>query len=474
MTDLTPPDTVLVVFGGNGDLSRRKLLPALWRLHVEGLLPRDWRIIGNSRSEFSDEQFDAFAADAIDEFCGSRPSGDAWKTFADRLSYVSFEFQPGDTETLRDAVAAVERDLGGDVRRLFYLAVPPPAFPVITEALEEAKLVERARVVYEKPFGLDADSFARLNALTHEVLADEQIYTIDHFLGKETLQNVLALRFANGMFEPVWNRSHIDSVQIDVPETLSIGTRAGFYERTGALRDMIVTHLFQVLAVVAMEPPYAFEATPLLDEKAKIFESMLPLRGEDMVRGQYDGYRETDGVAPDSDTETFVAVRACVDNWRWAGVPFYLRTGKCMADSRQSVTLAFREPPHRLFPDLPRDGMANDHLTLELGGTEGMRISFLAKRPGPTLTLAPASMTFTYDGSFGSEAIGPYERLLHDALLGDRTLFTRADGIARTWELVADVLADPPPLHSYPQGSWGPEAAEALIAPRRWHLPHRT
>ncbi len=471
MNSLTPPDTVVVMFGGNGDLSRRKLIPALWRLHTEGLLPGNWRIIGNSRSEFSDAEFDAFAADAIAEFCSGPPTGEAWDVFAERLTYVSHEFQPGDTEALRGAVEAAARDLGGEPRRLVSLAVPPPAFPVITEGLDEAKLLERARVVYEKPFGLDADSFASLRELTQRVMDDEQIYTIDHFLGKETLQNVLALRFANGMFEPVWNRAHIDSVQIDVPEELGIGTRGSFYERTGAMRDMVVTHLFQVLGVIAMEPPYAFQAKPLLDEKVKVFESMAVLRPSDTVRGQFEGYREVDGVAPDSQTETFFAGCAEVDSWRWAGVPFYLRTGKRMGDSRQSVTLAFREPPQRLFPELPRDGLANDHLTLELGANEGMSISFLAKRPGAAMELAPASMAFAYDGSFGSEAIGPYERLLHDALLGDRMLFTRADGIERTWELVADLLADPSPLRSYPQGSWGPPEAQELIAPRRWHLP---
>ncbi|MGH3666352.1 MAG: glucose-6-phosphate dehydrogenase [Egibacteraceae bacterium] len=475
--DLIPPDTVLVMFGGNGDLSRRMLIPALWRLHTEELLPRHWRIIGSSRSPYSDTEFDAFAHDAIVEFCDTAGDGEAWDVFADRLSYVSGAFMPGDTDALRQAVEAAESDLqaegSGEVRRLFYLAVPPPAFPEITEALHDAKLTERARVVYEKPFGLDMDSFRHIDALAHDVLAGDQIYTIDHFLAKETLQNVLALRFANGMFEPVWNRNHIDHVQIDVPEELGIGSRGAFYDRTGALRDMIVTHLFQVLGVIAMEPPYAFGAKPLLDEKVKVFESMVPLRDDEVVRGQFEGYRDVDGVAEESDTETFLAARAWIDSWRWADVPFYLRTGKRMAESRQSVTLAFREPPQRLFPDLPRDGQANDHLTLELGGQEGMRISFLAKKPGPRLELAPASMTFTYSDSFGSEAIGPYERLLHDALLGDRTLFTRADGIERTWELVADLLADPPPLHPYAPGTYGPEAAERLVAPRCWHLPER-
>jgi glucose-6-phosphate 1-dehydrogenase len=305
------------------------------------------------------------------------------------------------------------------------------------------------------------------------VLDEDQIYRIDHFLGKETLQNVLALRFANGMFEPVWNRHHIDHVQIDVPEKLGIGTRAQFYEPTGALRDMVVTHLLQVLSVIAMEPPTSMDPKPLLDEKTKVLESVQPLGPDDVVRGQFEGYRELDGVAPDSQTETFVAARVCVDNWRWAGVPFYLRTGKRMAESRQCVTLAFAEPPRQMFRDAPIDRLPNDYLTLDLAGDEAVTLSFLAKIPGPAVRLGPARMTFSYAGSFGSEMIGPYERLLHDALLGDRTLFTRSDGIARTWELVKEVLDHPPPLHPYPPGSWGPKAAEDLIAPRRWYLPER-
>jgi glucose-6-phosphate 1-dehydrogenase len=468
-----PAPHVIVVFGGNGDLARRKLIPALWRLHTQALMPSDWRVVGTSRASFDTADFQAFAAEAITEFCEGPPTGDAWDVFRDRLSYVAGAFSQGATDALVAAVAVAERAMGGEAQRLHYLAIPPAAFGSVTEGLAAAGLTARSRVVYEKPFGWDLDSFRQLHALTHRVLRPEQILTIDHYLAKETLQNVLALRFANGMFEPVWNRNHIDHVQIDVPEELGVGNRAPFYDVTGALRDMVVTHLFQALGVVAMEPPHSFGAKPLLDEKAKVFESMLPLRADDLVRGQYRGYRATAGVADDSTAETFVAARVEVDNWRWAGVPFFLRTGKRMATSRQSVTLAFREPPHRLFPDLPRDGIANDYLTMELGREEGITLSFLAKRPGATITLAPAAMTFRYGSSFGGGGIGPYERLIYDALMGDRTLFTRADGIERTWELVADVLANPPSLHSYDQGSWGPAAAGELIGRRRWYLPER-
>jgi glucose-6-phosphate 1-dehydrogenase len=471
--DLVPDNHVIVIFGGNGDLTRRKLLPSLYHLHVEGLLPKRWRVIGNSRSELTGGSFDEIARRAVEEFGRCAIDEDAWKVFADRLSYVSHQFTPKDPGAVRDAVLQAEREIGGEPRRLFYLSVPPSAFGTITEALGASRLADRARVVFEKPFGVDQASFEELDTIVHWVLDEEQIYRIDHFLGKETLQNVLALRFANGMFEPVWNRNHIDHVQIDVPETLGIGTRASFYEPTGALRDMVVTHLLQVLSVIAMEPPIAFEPKPLLDEKAKVFESMAPLHHDNIVRGQFEGYTDLEGVAPDSQTETFVAAQVCVDNWRWAGVPFYLRTGKRMAESRQTVTLAFAEPPRQMFRNLPQDRLPNDHLTLDLAGDEGITLSFLAKIPGPSVRLGPARMTFSYEGSFGSEAIGPYERLLHDALMGDRTLFTRADGIARTWELVADVLRNPPPLHCYPQGSWGPDAATDLIVPRRWHLPEQ-
>jgi glucose-6-phosphate 1-dehydrogenase len=267
------------------------------------------------------------------------------------------------------------------------------------------------------------------------------------------------------------NREHVDHIQIDVPEELGIGTRAGFYDQTGALRDMLVTHLFQVLSVIAMEPPPSLTSKALIDEKVKVFDSMATLSPADVVRGQYEGYRDEDGVAPGSDTETFVAARVFIDNWRWAGVPFYLRTGKRMAERRSSVTLAFRDPPRRMFSEAESIRFGHDHLTLDLGPNEGIAVTFLAKKPGPRIELAPARMEFRYDGHFGSELIEAYERLIHDALLGDRTLFTRADGIERTWEVVTPVLKNPTPLHAYEQGSWGPRAADGLIAPHHWHWP---
>jgi glucose-6-phosphate 1-dehydrogenase len=468
---LIPENHVIVVFGANGDLARRKLLPALVHLDAEGLMPVDYRVIGSSRSQLSDDEFRKLTRDAIHEFSRHEPSDEEWDKFEERLSYVSCEFGPENSRHIVDAVHKAEAEIGGEPRRLIYLSVPPDAFEPITAGLAAGGLDERARVIFEKPFGSDLESYRRLNEVVRACLDETQVYRIDHYLGKETVQNIFAFRFANGMFEPVWNRSHIDHVQIDVPEELGVESRTDFYERTGALRDMVVTHLFQVLSVVAMDPPADFNARALLDEKVKVFDAVVPISPEDVVRGQYDGYRALEGVDPHSGVETFVAVRVFIDNWRWAGIPFYLRTGKKLGEQRSSVTLGFRDPPRRMFRDVKAEGFGGDHLTMELGPDEGISITFLAKIPGPSIRLGPASMSFRYEGSFGSELIEAYERLLHDALLGDRTLFTRADGIERTWEIIADVLRRPPPLHSYPPGSWGPKAANELIAPRSWHFP---
>ncbi|MDQ3660231.1 MAG: glucose-6-phosphate dehydrogenase [Actinomycetota bacterium] len=468
---LTPPDHVIVIFGANGDLARRKLLPAFYHLEQEGLMPKNYRIIGNSRSEMTDDEFRNFALEGTREFGRTGVQDEVWTRFARRLTYIAHELVPDDTQPVVDAVHEAESQLRGDCRRLYYLSVPPSAFGTITRSVGETGLSSRARLVIEKPFGWDLKSFRELRNTVKGVLKESQVYRIDHFLGKETVQNILALRFANGMFEPVWNRQHIDHVQIDVPETLGIGGRGSFYEATGALRDMIVTHLFQVLAFVAMEPPTSFSPRPLMNESAKVFESMQVLRPEDVVYGQYYGYREEQGVATDSRTETYAAARVCIDNWRWAGVPFFLRTGKRMAESRQAVTLVFKEPPRQMFKEVPNRGMDQDYLSLELGENESISVSFLAKAPGPSIELAPARMNFDYEGSFGSDLIEAYERLLHDALIGDRTLFTRADGIERTWEVVEPVLQNPPDLDFYDQESWGPECGHQLIAPRRWRLP---
>src|SRR5712692_485007 len=466
-----PKDHAIVLFGATGDLAKRKLIPGLFHLGVSGLLPEQFRIIGTSRKPLGDDQFRALARAAVDEFGRHEATDETWDEFASRLSYA-----PSDTGAADDLAAAVERaedEIAGETDRLFYLSVPPVAMAGIVETLGAAGLANGARVIMEKPFGTDLASARALNEAVHAVFAEEQIFRIDHFLGKETVQNILALRFANGLFEPVWNRDHIDHVQIDVPETLSIGSRAGFYEGTGAFRDMIVTHLLQVLGFVAMEPPTSLEPRALRLEKDKVFEAMKPLDPARVVRGQYDGYRSEPGVSRRSHTETFVALEVEVDNWRWAGVPFFLRTGKSMAESRQTIALAFREPPLRMFRLArgQRAAQRPNELMIEFQDPGVISARFLAKQPGPAMDLREAAMTFRYDQSFGNDQLEAYERLLRDAMLGDQTLFTDSEGIERLWELSTPLLEHPPRLHQYKPGSWGPPAAEKLIAPRHWCLP---
>jgi glucose-6-phosphate 1-dehydrogenase len=468
----TPDDHVLVVFGATGDLARRKLLPGLWHLAETGMMPQGYRIVGISPESRSSDAFRDFARQAVEEFGVVAPADGDWAAFAERLSYVSGAFGPGSSEPLRRAVDDADADLGG-ARRLFFFSVPPVAFGPIVRGLDEAGLAAGARVIMEKPFGTDLASARELNALVHSVLDEEQVFRIDHFLGKEGIQNILALRFANGMFEPIWNRDHIDHIQIDVPETLTVAQRVNFYDATGAFRDMVVTHLFQALGFLAMEPPPAMDAGAIMDEKVKVFRSMRPLDPGQVVRGQYDGYLQHDGVAPGSDSETLVALVAQVDNWRWDGVPIFIRTGKRMGAARKLVTIAFREPPRYLFPfadAAARDGR-QDQLTFDFDELGGITASFLAKRPGPKTELERATMQFEYE-SLGTGILEAYERLFLDAMLGDKTLFSSAEGIERLWEVAAPLLDHPPPVRHYTQGSWGPEPAiHDLIAPRRWALP---
>jgi glucose-6-phosphate 1-dehydrogenase len=353
------------------------------------------------------------------------------------------------------------------------MSVPPKAAFDVIETLRGADLVANSRVVMEKPFGTDLDSAVVLNDHLHETFEESQIFRIDHFLGKEAAQNILAFRFANGLFEPIWNRNFIDHVQIDIPETLGLGQRSGFYESTGAYKDMVVTHLLQVLAFVAMEPPTALEPRAISEEKNKVFRSMLPVDPAHVVRGQYAGYLDEPGVAPDSDTETFIALRCDIDNWRWAGVPFYLRTGKKMAEGARIISIAFREAPRTMFPANSGVGAAGpDHLTFDLADASKVSLSFYGKRPGPGMRLEKLSMQFsTEDTSRARDVLEAYERLILDAMRGDHTLFTTADGIESLWARSQDLLDDPPPVKPYAAGTWGPNAIHQLIAPHAWRLP---
>ena len=468
-----PDDQVIVLFGATGDLAKRKLLPGMFHLAQVGLMPKRFRIIGTARRAIDDEGFRDLARQAVEASGREDMSPATWEPFAESLRFAGVGEGFG---VLGDAVATAREELGGDPRLLHDMSLPPSATAAAIEQIGAAGLGERARVITEKPFGTDLDSARRLNALLRSVFDERCIYRIDHYLGREAVQNLLALRFANGMFEPVWNRNHIDHVQIDVPETLSIEMRGSFYEETGAFRDMVVTHLFQVLGFVAMEPPPSLGAKALGLEREKVFDSMAPLRPEDVVRGQYVGYREEDGVAADSETETFVGLKAYVENWRWEGVPFYLRSGKRMAEKRQLLTIAFAQPPRRMFPlDCEQivESFGHDHLTFELGDPGSISASFLAKVPGPTMQLGEAHMHFSYADHFGggSQALDPYERLIHDVMVGDRTLFTSSTAIERLWEVSEPVIEHPGPVLPYEPGSWGPPAQDELIAPRRWHLP---
>ncbi|HXQ61217.1 MAG TPA: glucose-6-phosphate dehydrogenase [Acidimicrobiales bacterium] len=463
------PPHVIVLFGGTGDLARRKLLPGLFHLSRAGLLP-ECRIVATSLEELDDYEYQQLARAACDEFARGEITDEHWHQFRDRLGYVPGSVGP---DGLAKAVEHSEAALGGDPRRLHYLSIPPTAADAVVQTLAQARLTERARIIMEKPFGTDLPTARRLNSVVQGVFDDDQVFRIDHFLGKEAAQNILAFRFANGLFEPIWNREHIDHIQIDVPETLSVGSRAAFYEETGAFRDMVVTHLFQILAFVAMEPPTALEPRAINEEKNKVFRSMCPIDPAQVVRGQYEGYRWSDGVADDSDTETFVALRCEIDNWRWAGVPFFLRTGKQMAEGARIVSIAFREPPKSMFP--PGSGVGTqgpDHLTFDLADSSRLSLSFYGKQPGPGMKLDKLSLQFAlHETDHAGGVLEAYERLIHDAMCGDQTLFTNAEGIERLWEVSHPLLEAPPEVHLYRVGSWGPSQINDLITPRSWRLP---
>ncbi|HVS78607.1 MAG TPA: glucose-6-phosphate dehydrogenase [Steroidobacteraceae bacterium] len=460
---------VVVLVGATGDLARRKLLPGLFHLSNVGFIP-GCRIIGVSLDDIDAQGFRKLARGSLDEFYTRKVDEADWAQFAECLDYVPLG---GGAAALRAAVARAEKAQASESRRLHYLSVPPSAALSAVRMLGEAGLVERSRIVMEKPFGTDFASARSLNARLHEVFAEEQIFRIDHFLGKEPAQNILAFRFANGLFEPIWNRNFIDHVQIDVPETLALDKRAAFYDHIGAFRDMVVTHLFQILAFMAMEPPTALEPDAIGDEKLKVFRSMLPIKPTDVVRGQYNGYRREQGVSPESDTETFIALKCSIDNWRWAGVPFYLRTGKRLAEGQRIISIAFREPPKSMFPaDSGVGAQGPDHLTFDLADVSKMSLSFYGKRPGPGMRLDKLSLQFAmHDTGLVGDVLEAYERLILDAMRGDRTLFTNAEGIERLWEVSAPLLEAPPPVRLYAPGSWGPNSMHQLIAPHAWRLP---
>ena len=466
---LDPPAAQdIVIVGATGDLARRKLLPALYNLHRRGLLPARGAIIGYARGELTDAEFRVMAHDAVKLFSRTRVTVKGWAAFARRLSYVS-----GTVEGL----AGVKRRCTLP-ERLIYLSVPPSAFGAAIGALGEAGLVEGTRLIVEKPFGHDLASSRELDSTIHEAFGEEQVFRIDHYLGKETVQNILVFRFGNSVFERVWNRDAIDHVQFTVAEAIGIEGRGAFYEETGALRDILQNHVLQVLALLTMEPPPSFEPEAVRDEKHKLFQAMRLLTPGDIVRGQYTsgdmggkrvaGYREEEGVSASSQTETFAALRLHIDNWRWSGVPFFLRTGKRLPLRRTEVIVVFRQAPVPFFAGTGVDSLDPNVLTITIQPEESIEFKFLAKVPGPEIAVQQVEMDFSYDQAFQVQPAEAYERLLHDAMDGDHTLFARADSVERAWEVVEPILNALPPVHRYPAGSWGPPEADAFIAPRTW------
>lgn len=463
------PPHVLVLFGASGDLAARKLFPGLYRLAEDGRLPADYRIIGSGRrDQGSDDEFRDKVRNALEKSVDELDE-DVAGTLLERISFQTSSADDGSdlAAAVREAEDAIQGDGGTDeVRRLLYLSVPPGAVEGMVGMLEREGLDERTRLVVEKPFGLDLESSRELDQVLKGVFDEEQVFRIDHFLGKEAVQNILALRFANGLFEPAWNAQSIASVQIDVPETLHMEGRGSFYESTGCLRDMVSTHLSQLLGFVALEDPGEL-SEKVRDAKAAVFEQLRPLDKSRVVYGQYDGYRDEDDVDPDSQVETFVAMEMYVDNDRWRDVPFYLRTGKALAESRRVITIRFRTPEGPLLSNFEK---TDNELVLELTDSPQIDIDVRAKRPGPEMELVEATFRLCLTCDIpDADPLEAYERLLLEVMKGDQTFFTRADEVDRLWQVMQPLLDDPPEVQSYEPGSWGPQAALDLV-PHQWRL----
>ena len=477
--------TTVVIFGATGDLAQRKLLPALFELRCKGRLPEGTHIVAFARSEFPIEEFCSQLWNGVQELGGMSLRHDEWDDFAANLSYVRGDITvPEDMSRLRKTLESLEAGFER-ADRLFYLSIAPQLYQPGVEQLGASGLTAGdtgwRRVVIEKPFGWDLTSAAELNQSIGEVFSEDQVYRIDHYLGKETVQNLLVFRFANAIFEPVWNRNYIDNVQITVAESVTVGDRAGYYDRSGVVRDMVQNHLLQLLTLVAMEPPSVADAESLRDKKVEVLKAIRPWEPREAasqaVRGQYDGYLDEPDVDPDSTTATYAALRLFVDNWRWRDVPFYLRTGKAMAEKTSEITIQFQEPPHMMFSPSSDQEITPNLLGLYLQPDEGMHLKFQVKTPDQGMAMQSMDMEFHYGTAFEDRAIPEaYERLLEDALAGDASLFIRSDHIEEAWKLV-DVLLDAweegqlSTLHTYTQGSWGPPAAETLLTEggRAWH-----
>ena len=492
-----PGATVIVIFGAGGDLTWRKLVPALFNLFIDHWLPGQFAILGVDLKEMSDADFRAHLHEGIDMFSRRGKANQAdWDVFAALLSYQTADFNdPASFSRLAAALAEKRKTWNTNINCIFYQATPPSIVELLVNQLGKAGLVkdrQHSRIVLEKPFGHDLETARSLNHMLTAVFAENQIFRIDHYLGKETVQNILAFRFANAMFEPVWDRRYIDHIQITMAEEVGVEHRGGYYDHAGALRDMVQNHLLQVLCLIAMEPPVSFQDEEIRNKKADVLHALRTIPEDAIhqyaVRGQYAAgwikgekklaYREEPGVAPDSSTETYAALKLFVDNWRWQDVPFYLRTGKSLPAHVSEVSIQFRPVPHQTFPVSAIQGWQSNRLVINIQPNEGIRLCFQAKRPGPKVNLGPVEMRFTYQDAFHAVPPEAYETLLLDAMLDDATLFMRADQVEAAWAVVLPVLkswetSPPENFPNYPAGSWGPDEAQILISRdgRSWFLP---
>jgi glucose-6-phosphate 1-dehydrogenase len=475
-----PDPCIAVIFGASGDLTQRKLMPALFSLACEGLLPEQFAVIGMARSELDNESFRQKMRQGIEAHSRLSPKEcELWSDFSQNLFYHQANYSnPAGYQALSELLAKIDKEQNISCNILFYLSTPPMLYPVIVEQLGQANLAQQTdqtwrRIIIEKPFGHDLASATQLNQQVHEVFKESQVYRIDHYLGKETVQNLLVFRFANAIFEPLWNRNYIDHVQITVSEEVGLGSRAGYYDTAGVMRDMFQNHLLQLLSLTAMEPPAEFNATALRDEKVKVLKAVRPIKPEDVsdytVRAQYRTYRDEPGVAPGTETPTFAAVKLFIDNWRWRNVPFYLRSGKALADKVTEVSIQFRHVPHLMFPLQGDERLPPNLLGLCLQPNEGMHLSFETKIPGAGMRTRSVDMTYLYEHDFGKNTLpDAYERLILDALQGDASLFTRSDEIELAWGVVDPILEGwasvyAPVLAFYESGTWGPGKADEFI-----------
>jgi glucose-6-phosphate 1-dehydrogenase len=490
---------VMVIFGATGDLTHRKLLPALYNLALEHPLPAGFSVVGFARRPYTDEAFREQALDSINAYSRQKPvNPQVWESFASGIRYLQSDFHnPEGYEKLAQLLNTIDQERGTSGNRIFYLSTPPSKYPEIIQRLGAAGLNKSrkgwVRIIIEKPFGHDLASARELNRQIAKVFREEQVYRIDHYLGKETVQNILVFRLANGIFEPVWNRRYVDHVQITVAENLGLEGRGGYYEESGAIRDMIQNHMLQLLMLVAMEPPIAFDANAVRDEKVKVLHALQHLVGRDVVtntiRAQYGpgwvggkqvpGYTEEKGVSPTSTTETYVALKVFIDNWRWAGVPFYLRTGKHLPKRLTEIAIQFKQPPLVIFKHSEAHGQVEPNvLTMRVQPDEGISLKFAAKVPGTEMQIRSVNMDFYYGSSFQRAQPEAYERLLLDCMVGDSTLFTRSDEAEAAWAFIQSILDEwrnepREAIHTYESGSWGPAAADELVwhDGRRWRRP---